>query len=164
MPNWYTINHPTTLHTHNETVTHCCSPMAICAAGCILQAKLPSLDTQPPPGSPRLTILSASSVRTLVHCVVKYSRPPDLKSSSNVSLPFAWITGPATDPSFFYETEIEIWEKQPKSQILHHIKSSPQDFSPVHLDLENDLIQLQVLADPVIIALSIWFWTQKVCT
>jgi hypothetical protein len=40
-------------------------------------------------------------VRTLVHCVVKYSRPPDLKSSSNVSLPFAWITGPATDPSFF---------------------------------------------------------------
>ena len=28
MPNWYTINHPTTLHTHNETVTHCCSPMA----------------------------------------------------------------------------------------------------------------------------------------
>ena len=94
MPNWYTINHPTTLHTHNETVTHCCSPMAICAAGCILQAKLPSLDTQPPPGSPRLTILSASSVRTLVHCVVKYSRPPDLKSSSNVSLPFAWITGP----------------------------------------------------------------------
>ena len=99
MPNWYTINHPTTLHTHNETVTHCCSPMAICAAGCILQAKLPSLDTQPPPGSPRLTILSASSVRTLVHCVVKYSRPPDLKSSSNVSLPFAWITGPATDPS-----------------------------------------------------------------
>jgi hypothetical protein len=27
---------------------------------------------------------------------VKYSRPPDLKSSSNVSLPFAWITGPAT--------------------------------------------------------------------
>jgi hypothetical protein len=41
----------------------------------------------------------ASSVRMLVHCVVKYSRPPDLKSSSNVSLPFAWITGPATDPS-----------------------------------------------------------------
>ena len=30
---------------------------------------------------------------------MKHSRPPDLKSSSNVSLPFAWITGPATDPS-----------------------------------------------------------------
>jgi hypothetical protein len=42
-------------------------------------------------------------VRTLVHCVVKYSRPPDLKSSSNVSLPFAWITGPATDPSLLQQ-------------------------------------------------------------
>ena len=31
-----------------------------------------------------------------------HSRPPDLKSSSNVSLPFAWITGPATDPSFMW--------------------------------------------------------------
>ena len=39
-------------------------------------------------------------MRTLVHCIVKHSRPPDLKSSSNVSLPFAWITGLATDPSF----------------------------------------------------------------
>ena len=55
-----------------------------------------------PLGSPSRTILLASSVQTLVHCVVKYSRPPDLKSSSNVSLPFAWITGPATDPSNFW--------------------------------------------------------------
>ena len=54
------------------------------------------LDT---PGFPGVTILLASSVRTLVYCAVKYSRPLDLKSSSNVSLPFAWITGPATDPS-----------------------------------------------------------------
>ena len=53
----------------------------------------------PPPGSPSVTILSASSVWMLVHCVVKYSRLPDLKSSSNVSLPFVWITGPTTDPS-----------------------------------------------------------------
>ena len=45
------------------------------------------------PGFPQVTILLASSVRTLVHCVVKYSRPPDLKLSSNVSLPLAWITG-----------------------------------------------------------------------
>ena len=30
---------------------------------------------------------------------MKYSRPPDFKSSSNVSLPFAWITGPASDPA-----------------------------------------------------------------
>ena len=35
---------------------------------------------------PSVTILSVSSVWTLV---VKYSRPPDLKSSSNVSLLFA---------------------------------------------------------------------------
>ena len=32
--------------------------------------------------------------------LVKHSRPLDLKSSSNVNLPFAWTTGPATDPSF----------------------------------------------------------------
>ena len=36
--------------THNEIslwnpVTHCCSPMSLCAAGCILHAKLTSLDT-----------------------------------------------------------------------------------------------------------------------
>ena len=43
MPNWYTINHPATLHTQNETVTHCCSWMTLCTAGCILQTKLPSL-------------------------------------------------------------------------------------------------------------------------
>ena len=85
--------------THNETVTHCCSPMALCAVGCIQQAKLPSLDPPSHPRVPSVTILSASSVQTLVHCVVKYSRPPDLMSSYNVSLPFAWITGPATDPS-----------------------------------------------------------------
>ena len=92
-----------------QTVTQCRSPMALCAAGCILQAKLPSLNTQPPPGSPRLTILSASSVRTLVHCVVKYSRPPDLKSSSNVSLSFAWITGPATDPSLVSNHSVSVY-------------------------------------------------------
>ena len=83
---------------HNET--HCCLPMSLQAAGCILQAKLTSLNTQPSPGSPRVTILLASPVRTLVHCVVKHSRSPDLKSSSNVSLPFSWITGPPTDPSY----------------------------------------------------------------
>ena len=40
------------------------------------------------------TILSQSSVRTLAFIEMKHSRPPDLKSSSNVSLTFAWITGP----------------------------------------------------------------------
>ena len=43
---------------------------------------------------PRVTILSPSLVQTLVHYVVKHSRPPDLKSSSNISIPCAWITGP----------------------------------------------------------------------
>ena len=41
----------------------------------------------------------ASKVDISQHNNKKYSRPPDIKSSSNVSLPFAWITGPATDPS-----------------------------------------------------------------
>ena len=36
----------------------------------------------------------AGSLCSETHCVVKHRRPPDLKSSSNVSLPFAWITGP----------------------------------------------------------------------
>ena len=47
--------------------------------------------------------------------VVKYSRPPDLKSSSNVSLPFAWLTGPVKDPtSLRIVIFLEIWrfEKQ----------------------------------------------------
>ena len=42
------------------------------------------------PRFPRVTILSASPVRTIVHCVVKLSRPSDLKSSSNIRLPFAF--------------------------------------------------------------------------
>ena len=33
-------------------------------------------------------------------CTEAHGRPPDLKSLSNVSFPFAWITGPATDPSW----------------------------------------------------------------
>ena len=32
-------------------------------------------------------------------CTEAHGRPPDLKSLSNVSFSFAWITGPATDPS-----------------------------------------------------------------
>ena len=41
-----------------------------------------------------MTILSASSVRTLAFIEMNHSRPPDLMSSSYVRLPFAWITGP----------------------------------------------------------------------
>ena len=70
------------------------------------------------PGSLRLTILSASPVWTLVHCVVKHSRPPDLKSSTNVSLPFAWITGPATDPSFHLAL---VWDSSGTHQANRYI-------------------------------------------
>ena len=52
--------------------------------------------TKSPPGSPSVTILSASPVQTLAFIEMKHNRPPDLKSSSNASLPFAWIAGPAT--------------------------------------------------------------------
>ena len=40
-----------------------------------------------------------SPVQKLFHFVVNYSRPSDLKSSSNISLPFTWIIGPVRDPS-----------------------------------------------------------------
>jgi hypothetical protein len=40
-------------------------------------------------------------VRTLAFIEMKHSRPPDLKSSSNVSLPFAWITGPRKRTQLF---------------------------------------------------------------
>ena len=43
------------------------------------------------PGFPGV---SASSVRTLAFIEMNHSRPPDLKLSPYVSLPFAWITGP----------------------------------------------------------------------
>ena len=78
-----------------KPVTHCCLSMSLCAVGCILQTKLTSLDTYSSQDSPSVTILSASPVKTLVHCVMKHSRPPDLKFSSIVSLPFAWITWPS---------------------------------------------------------------------
>ena len=48
---------------------------------------------------PGTFFLSEPQLKTTVHCVVKYSRPPDLNSSSNVSFPFAWNTGPGKDPS-----------------------------------------------------------------
>ena len=41
---WYTINPPTTLHMQWNPVTHYCRPMSLCAAGCIVQAKLISLN------------------------------------------------------------------------------------------------------------------------
>ena len=55
---------------------------------------MPSLDTSPPLGFTSMTILLASLVGTLVSFVVKYSRPPDLKSSSNVSSHLLGLQGP----------------------------------------------------------------------
>ena len=87
--------HLGTLSTILQHFTHTMKPSdPLLLADVTLRAKLTPLDTQPPSGSPRVTILSASPVQTLVHCVVKPSRPADLKSSSNISLPFARITGP----------------------------------------------------------------------
>jgi hypothetical protein len=38
-------------------------------------------------------------VRTLNDHFKSEPKPPDLRPSSNVDFPVAWITGPATDPS-----------------------------------------------------------------
>ena len=86
-------------------MTHCCSPMVLCAVGCIPQAKLPYLNTYQPLGSPSVAILLASSVWTLVHCLAKYRKSPDLKSSSDVNLTFACIIGPTTDPNCFVKVK-----------------------------------------------------------
>jgi hypothetical protein len=40
-----------------------------------------------------------SLVRTLNDHLKSEPEPPDLRPSSNVDFPVAWITGPATDPS-----------------------------------------------------------------
>jgi hypothetical protein len=42
-----------------------------------------------------------SLVRTLNDHLKSEPEPPDLRPSSNVDFPVAWITGPATDPSRF---------------------------------------------------------------
>ena len=55
-----------------------------------------SSDNLATPGSPMLT---PSLVRTMVQRDTQCSRTPVLKPSSNSSLPFAWITGPATEPA-----------------------------------------------------------------
>jgi hypothetical protein len=41
-----------------------------------------------------------SLVRTLNDHLKSEPEPPDLRPSSNVDFPVAWITGPATDPIF----------------------------------------------------------------
>ncbi len=58
-----------------------------------------SLDNLATPGSPKVSMLTPSLVRTLVQRVTQCSRTPVLKPSSKSGLPIAWITEPATDPS-----------------------------------------------------------------
>ena len=58
-----------------------------------------SLDNLATPGSPRVSMLTPSLVRTLIQRKTKYSRAPVLKPSSSSGLALASITGPATDPS-----------------------------------------------------------------
>ena len=50
-------------------------------------------------GSPRVSMLTPSLVRTPIQRVTQCSRTPVLKPSSNSGLARASITGPATDPS-----------------------------------------------------------------
>ena len=69
-----------------------------------------SSDNLATPGSPRVSMLTPSLVRTLVQRDTQCSRTPVLKPSSNSSLPFAWITGPATDPSLWNQLETKVFE------------------------------------------------------
>ena len=64
----------------------------------------------------------------LVHCVLKHSRPPNLKPSSNLSLPFSWIRAPKTDPNFS------------RVHILLLLNTSTLRISPFFLD-EKDTSQ-----------------------
>ena len=77
-----------------------------------------SLDNLATPGSPKVSMLTPSLVRTLVQHVTQCSRTPVLKPSSNSGLPIAWITEPATDPSqqkqwksFYIKTTIQLFPK-----------------------------------------------------
>ena len=67
--------------------------------GCPPGPNRTSLDNLATPGSPKVSMLTPSLVRTLVQHVTQCSRTPVLKPSSNSGLPIAWITEPATDPS-----------------------------------------------------------------
>ena len=77
-----------------------------------------SLDNLATPGSPKVSMLTPSLVRTLVQHVTQCSRTPVLKPSSNSGLPIAWITEPATDPSqqkewksFYIKATIQLFPK-----------------------------------------------------
>ena len=55
------------------------------------------------PGSPGVTILSASSVRMLAFIEMKHSRPPDLKSASHLLGLQVRANGPSSLHSLLHE-------------------------------------------------------------
>ena len=80
-----------------------------------------SLDNLATSGSPKVSMLTPSLVRTLVQRVTRCNRTPVLKPSSNSSLPNAWITEPATDPS---------WEEWSQLRLINRLQrvSPPQKY------------------------------------
>jgi hypothetical protein len=88
MPNWYTTNHPTTLHTHTQW-----NPVTTAARrwhfGMYPAGKVAISQHLATPGFP---------------LVWPYCQQAQCGCWFTVwwSLPFAWITGPATDPNFNY--------------------------------------------------------------
>ena len=92
MPNWYTINHPTT---HNEIQWPTAARRWQFALRDVSRRQSCHLSTpnhpRVPPVWPYCWQAQCGRWRSLKWI---NSRPPDLKSSSYVSLPFAWITGP----------------------------------------------------------------------
>ena len=115
----------------------------------------PSHPWAPTEGS-RVTILLASSVRMLVHF-----RPPDLKSSTKLSLPFAWNTGSATEPSLknslpyarhyklrlvFLFTQFSLWLQLIlqtiyvlKMELLHFLSSKSAAYKLEQLQIKSSL-------------------------
>ena len=73
-----------------------------------------------------MIILLASSVRTLAFIEMNHSTHPDLKSSSYVSLPFAWITFPRKRTQLQQnssQTIIIIFVEEFRCSLLHRQKS-----------------------------------------
>ena len=80
-----------------------------------------SLDNLATPGSPRVSMLTPSLVRTLVQRVTQCSRSPVLKPSSKSDLPFAWITAPATDASRQIRHKNTVYKYISSMQLYDHV-------------------------------------------
>ena len=90
-----------------------------------------SLGNLATPGSPRVSMLTPSLVRTPVQRVTKCSRTPVLKPSSSSTLAVASITGLATDPR---------WRKEPNFlyiKLVQTLMSSKTTVSTIVLFWQN---------------------------